>query len=224
MSIKDIEGVLSSLDSQLGWRRREISMIKINVLGSSGLTQALHIRSGIALLYAHWEGFIKNAAKIYLAHVASQKSRCIDLSPNFIAMSTWKEMNEAFQAKRPRLRVKLVHYFLNRLHEEANISTGNSYFDTSNLNYDCLADISILLGIDHGKYETKKHLIDESLLSNRNKIAHGEYLEFEEDRFIELADEVLLLIDLFKEDILEAATRRAYLTSSSPPTYVAERQ
>ncbi len=43
-------------------------------------------RAGIALLSAHFEGFIKQAANYYIIYVASQNLRLSDVQTNFVAI------------------------------------------------------------------------------------------------------------------------------------------
>jgi hypothetical protein len=52
-------------------------------------------------------------------------------------------------------------------------------------------------------------------LERRNKIAHGEYLDLTHDNYRELADEILILLRLFKTDIENAAVLSKYLQQTS---------
>lgn len=63
MSIRTTDEFLAKVDAQLIWRRKELTDLRVLVQGSSGnaIPQSMLIRAGIALLYAHWEGFVKTA-------------------------------------------------------------------------------------------------------------------------------------------------------------------
>ena len=71
----------------------------------------------------------------------------------------------------------------------------------SNLNYQLFENILETLSIDKTKYISKKKQIDESLLDRRNKIAHGEYDIPTKQMFLELFDDIVELISVFKTDI-----------------------
>jgi hypothetical protein len=71
MKIKTIEELQQKLDEDFGWRRKELTYIYTNVKSSAPLLLKTNTRIGVVMLYAHWEGFIKNGAEAYLIYVAS---------------------------------------------------------------------------------------------------------------------------------------------------------
>ena len=68
-----------------------------------------------------------------------------------------------------------------------------------------MKDIADILGIDFSPYLTKSKLIDEKLLKTRNEIAHGEYSGVDRNEYIELHQEIINLLDIFKNQIENAA-------------------
>jgi hypothetical protein len=71
-------------------------------------------------------------------------------------------------------------------------------------------NIASSIGIKIQPYESRFKLMDESLLSRRNKIAHGEYLDLDADSWRDLADEVISLMRDFKTDMENAASTSAF--------------
>jgi hypothetical protein len=66
------------------------------------------------------------------------------------------------------------------------------------------------LGLDYSSYETREKLIDEKLLKSRNTIAHGSYLATDLDGYIDLQDEVLGMMELFRNQIENSAIKKSY--------------
>ena len=75
--------------------------------------------------------------------------------------------------------------------------------------------IAHTLGLDYGEYATKAKLIDETLLRNRNNVAHGKYLVMDIEEFIGLHRAIINLMDLFSNQISNAASTKAYQRSSN---------
>jgi hypothetical protein len=74
-----------------------------------------------------------------------------------------------------------------------------------------LRDIIWTLGLDIAPYETKSKLIDESLVDRRNHIAHGEPLDIGVAEYLVLHDEVMNLLEGFRNQIQNAAATNRFL-------------
>ena len=61
MSIRTTENLIDALSNDLIWRKKELSEIKslIEVKNVSAQRHNVLVRSGVCILYSHWEGFIK---------------------------------------------------------------------------------------------------------------------------------------------------------------------
>ena len=73
-----------------------------------------------------------------------------------------------------------------------------------------LKEIVSILGLDYREYATKANLIDETLLKNRNYIAHGNYLLVDIDTFVSLHGTVIDLMSLFADQISNAVSTQTY--------------
>jgi len=67
-----------------------------------------------------------------------------------------------------------------------------------------------MLGFDYSLYATNEKLIDKKLLKTRNNVAHGEYLNIDYEEFLEVYDKVITMMDTFRNEIDNAASRQAY--------------
>ena len=211
--IRTLEQLQGVLDKDLAWRKKELAIIK-SLVTSKGSKEIIncHIRSGIALVYAHWEGFIKEAGNAYIAFVSSQKLTYSQLSNNFIAMGAKKLLNEARDSNKATIYTKLTDFFMYRLAEKCTLP--NEIDTKSNLSSEVLKEIIHILGLDYREYEIKSMVIDENLLRSRNNIAHGNYLVMEVDQFVELHETMINLMNLFSNQISNAANTKAYQSNS----------
>jgi hypothetical protein len=80
----------------------------------------------------------------------------------------------------------------------------------SNLSSEVLKEIVYTLGLDYKEYEIKAKLIDDTLLKNRNEVAHGKFVLVDTEEFINLHTTIVELIDLFANQISNAVSAKAY--------------
>jgi len=69
MKIKSIEKLQNVLDSDLVWRKKELIDLKLLIHSSDN---PVFRRAGFALISAHFEGFVKFSANMYMIYVSSQ--------------------------------------------------------------------------------------------------------------------------------------------------------
>ncbi len=200
------------LHDAITWRKAELrdikSLIQTSTFSSSKLNCLL--RSGVALLYAHWEGFVKESGTAYLEFVSMQGLKYDELAPNFIALAMKARLNEAGQTNKAIIHNEIVKFFLLELSTKSHISYDNAISTESNLSSKVLENIIYILGLDYSHYRTKAELIDEKLLKNRNHIAHGKHLIIDKSEFMEIFEEIVKLMELFYNQISNAAITEAY--------------
>ncbi len=211
MSIRTADDVNQVLAEELIWRKKELTALKFLVeANSSPDRHAVLLRSGIALLYAHWEGFVKVAGGVYLEFLKFQRLPYERLAVNFLALAARSKMLAAAQSGRVRQHIELTRFFRSGLGERGNIAQKGSISTRGNLSSSVLRDITDTLGLDYRPYETKENLIDESLVATRNSIAHGQYVVPDINDFLELYTEVLGLLEVFRNQVDNAVSTGAY--------------
>jgi hypothetical protein len=156
----------------LDWREREIASMRI-LLSGNWLTNSQRsalLRAGWAMLYAHYEGFIKNTLTIFYDEAAKAVGKCEDLPKN----------TKTFALRDPLKALRTLSYF-DLLNKIENFSTDHLTITpqfpdidtTSNLWPHVLIELLETADMDTSivkKYEVKLR----TLVSRRNNIAHGE--------------------------------------------------
>lgn len=215
MSIRTVEQLYDFLSDELVWRRLELTTLR-SLISDKTLTEGKKralLRSGVTLLYAHWEGFCKAAAGAYLEFVAMQRMEYAELSANFIALGIQRMLKDAANTNQARLHNELVVMLTKGLNQRSKIPYKNMIDTQANLSSAVLKNITESLGLNYTSFQTKEKLIDEKLLKNRNSIAYGVYLSVDENEFIELFDQILDLMSEIRNQIDNAATLGQYKAS-----------
>lgn len=209
MKIRSKEEFIDQLDTELSWRKKELTFLKGNIKANSSNYKTF-LRSGILLLYAHWEGFIKSSCEFYLSFVKHQKLPYKELRENFIALGLRNKLLEFEQTNKATIHNQMIDFVLNRLGQRANIPSENIINTGSNLNSSILCEILSSIGLDYSSYELKNNLIDSVLLKNRNSIAHGQFVELDDVEFNELHNEIIWMMDDIKTKLSNAAVLEEY--------------
>jgi len=210
MKVRSIEQLIDLLDKDLSWRKKELTFLKNNINSQSGHFKT-YLRSGILLLYAHWEGYVKKSCESYLSYVKFRKLKYNELAENFVALCIKQELTEFEQTDKSTKHCQVVDFLLNKLDQRANIPLENVIKTGSNLNSNILREILTSIGIDYSDYELKNNLLDSILLKNRNSIAHGEFVELDDVEFSELHREIIFIMDDLKTKLSNAAVLKEYM-------------
>lgn len=211
-TIRTLEQLSDSLAADLVWRKKELADLK-SLIGtgrmSSSKEKAL-LRSGITILYAHWEGFVKTAASSYLEYIAMKRLRYSELSSNFVALALKAKLSQANETNKATIFTEAIDFIRSQLEERSSVPYRDVVQTGSNLSSSIFREITCILGLDYSLYETKQVLIDEKLLARRNNIAHGEYLLLDKQDYLELHSQVINMMDTFRNQIENCATCESY--------------
>lgn len=193
--------VIDIISQDLDWREREIAAMRILLSGPS-LTdsqRAALLRAGWAMLYAHYEGFIKNALTIFYDEAAKATEKCEYLPSNtkiFALKDALRSLRNLPSADMLNKIEKFKTEHLESNHEFPDVDT------KSNLRPDIL--IALLKTADLNTSIAEKNEVKlRTLVSRRNSIAHGEksfineisYFRGFEDAVYEVLYDVALQID-----------------------------
>lgn len=213
--IRTLTQLQEVLDEEMGWRIKEVSDFKL-VAKKQPESSRTFTRAGVALLYAHWEGFIKSSSEAYLNFVDNQGHVYRDLKTCFAVFGLKGRLALLGSSRKAKPNIEALDFVLAEIDKPAKMSMSSAIDTESNLTSNVFANIAASLDISVSTYETKFNLIDESLVNRRNKVAHGEYLDLSAADFLVLADEVLQMMRGYKTDIENAATLKSYKRSIPP--------
>ncbi|MFN0312443.1 MAE_28990/MAE_18760 family HEPN-like nuclease [Kurthia sp. ISK08] len=220
-----LERLQKKLDKDFTWRKKELTIAKSNIDGSSGEELDFNLKVATTTLYSHWEGFIKNSSLLYLKYLNKKKYILARLKNNFKILHYTKNILDIEGSRKKSKYIELYEAF-SKENEDifcVNLNSNHIINTYGNLKFENLKEILFSLNIDVTDFQMKDNLIDINLLSVRNKIAHGEYHSYVnhsttsensnrvKDEFFQLYDDILSLMELFKDRIIEAALEESYL-------------
>lgn len=217
MNIRTAEQLSDRLATDLAWRKKELSEMK-SLIEAKNVSDQRHkvlVRSGVCILYSHWEGFVKLAANSYLEYVISKRLTYQELSSNFLALAMKEKLKEAKETHKPSLYIPVCEFFLYELNQRSILPKPKDVISTgSNLNSENFKEITYNLGIDFSISSKESVLIDLKLLKTRNEIAHGEDSEFNRDAYLELHKDIIGMLNKFRNDIENAAIQKKFRRDS----------
>jgi MAE_28990/MAE_18760-like HEPN len=141
-----------------------------------------------------------------------QRCRHSELSDPMIAIVLRSKLLAAEGSKKIGAHIEIVEFFRGRIEQRAVLPYKAVLRTEANLSSTVLFEIIRTIGLNSTGYEPKRHLIDHRLLAKRNHIAHGSTVDVDLDDYLCLHDEVLELMDLFRNDVENAAATRQYLS------------
>jgi MAE_28990/MAE_18760-like HEPN len=190
-TVADVE---DAVNNSLSWRRIELHALKSAIYDAeknspgSPLARAL-ARSGVALLYAHWEGFISDSCQAYVNYVAKRRLRLAELNDGLLRTALASIAKKA--AVNDERGIAALVEVVRNPQSRALLPKKTMVNTRSNLRFEVLVEIFESLGFPLDKFETKGPLINSSLCDGRNSIAHGRDLCPGPGAFEDLHREVL---------------------------------
>ncbi|MBU1170502.1 MAG: hypothetical protein KKD44_13145 [Proteobacteria bacterium] len=212
MKIRSSEDLTDRLAQDLIWRKRELSDLKYLITSAYSHRRVSVLgRSGIALLYAHWEGYIKKSSEFYLEFIRMQRLKNKDLANNFLAIAVNQQFHKVTNTSKYSSYINIVDFFKTKLNDRS-IFSHKTVIDTeSNLTSKVFKEIISTLGFDYSYYEPLEKLIDSKILGRRNKIAHGETQPIDVSEYLLLHDRIIEMLENYRTLIENAVVLKQYL-------------
>lgn len=220
------------IDEDLYWRKKEISEL-ISIVNSN--TSIVIYKSGILLIYAHWEGFIKNATKLYIKYISDKKIQLNLLTNNFKAISLKGVISECFKSHNT-LTMNNEIKFMDKFNDENKLFNtrinleshkDKDIIDTeSKLTSTVFKNIVKVVGLEYkNAYESREQYIDTNLIDRRNAIGHGSKISNNDSDLLcdvdmieelkQLKNLIFIILDELKENLFEYVEKEYFLKSNS---------
>jgi hypothetical protein len=199
--VRTLSEYLASIEKDKAWRRKEImTLVIVSKSPKRSISEQTLIRSGVPLIYGHWEGFVKKCTRDYLDFLSSRNESTHSLSGIALALAYRSKLRDAAEERSTKRFAEIINelrtFSIVRL-----FKMSDSLMTESNLSYEVFCKIYDSLGLDHLQYSTKSTFLNETLLRNRNIIAHGEYLTVTMDLFQEICTTIMSLLELVPESV-----------------------
>lgn len=209
-AIKTIEILESKLQGDLAWRKKEMLSLRL-LVNKDSTNEPLLLRAGMALLCAHFEGFVKFASKAYIQYVSEQGIRTELLKDNFAALNMKGAFSECSHSDKVSVHSELISKY-NSIHElPFKLHNRDAISTHSNPSSKKLKELLLSIGISSDIFETKANYIDKSLLENRHRVVHGDYCNLDKVDFDSTFEIIMKLIDGYEELVIEAADNKNYM-------------
>jgi hypothetical protein len=208
------------LDEQHSWRISEIRnyFLVASKYNSTSSRSNPVTRAGIPLLYAHWEGFVKEVALEYLKFLSRMRLTNSTLNDSLLAISLRKTAGLRANALDFDDLLRIISFFRDMPNESCQLKGEDSINTRSNLRWSVFREILLVMGMDPMVYHGKEVVIDARIVDVRNSIAHGEYVFIDFDSYQTVHNLVIELLSLFRSQVENALLLRNYRATSSPWT------
>lgn len=211
--IETVEELETKLQEDLAWRKKE--MLSIKMMADKGdANESILLRSGITMLCAHFEGFVKLASNCYVKYVSAQKINNCLLKDNFMAYSLTNAIKQCSNTEKISVYQKVIDkvrgiYDVPFCVKKDVISTHSNPSSTE------LKEIVASIGLETDIFDLKANYIDSNLLNNRHKVVHGERYPIDKEDFRKTFEVIMGLIEQYEELIVQAADEKKFMKESN---------
>jgi MAE_28990/MAE_18760-like HEPN len=192
-------------------RREEITRVKrvVAELRQTNLAQTAMLMA-VPLLYAHWEGFVKETVELYMEYIEKQSIAPAAANPIIFSFAIRQRLAPLLQSGSIERISEFVEWMMS-------IISGPMKFDDktvetkANLSFENLKSLCETLCIDVARLQGERRKIN-GLVHRRNNIAHtGRPPRFDESIVENDAALVLELISTFETILNECVTATPFL-------------
>jgi hypothetical protein len=198
----------------MAWRKMEMHALISALRAAAGKSPGSPVaralaRSCAALIYAHWEGFVKESCQCYVDYVAVRRLKFDELNDGLLRTALLGLAKRVMSGDEAGTSTLLE--LIRRPREARAQLPKNTMVDTrSNLRFDVLCEILSSAGLSIDGFSMKSNFINRSLCDVRNSIAHGRGLFPTLDEIETMHGEVLEMMELVYNMIMSSVRTGDY--------------
>lgn len=196
------------------WRIREISDLKTAIRRADQNLGKVLLRALVTISYAHWEGHVRNSAKLYLIHVALRKHPYTSLNSQFLKNYFLPRLTALSKSKGSiESRFNFLDEILTSSNKQFSRVNDDLINTKSNLNSEVLREICLVCDISYQEFIEHEAFIDAMLLKRRNAIAHGEDTFIAKDDLDEVTNTTIALMRMFGDALDNQVQLKTYMAA-----------
>jgi hypothetical protein len=206
------EWLIDELDDELAKRRRELIDLRLLVATASGPRQETLARACVSMAYAHWEGFSKQALRLYLDHLGKLRIKLGDLKYELQALALLAKLKSMGGPEKSITNAATLLKDLDSRNSEIFFVDSKEIMRIGNMtseNLRLVLEFAALTYLPY--YATRANFIDSVICARRHLIAHGEILPVSVGDARDIILDVLTLCDEINAQVQTAALYREYL-------------
>lgn len=206
------------LEHALATRKRELTTFRFVLARQSESDEKPLARSGICLLYAHWEGFVVEGARKHLYFLRREVFMLKELSPSYLALALRRKILDHSSSTRQGQVVEIVQAVADAIRSDsvAQFASPQTIGAQSNLDSDRLYELLRCIGLNTGSFDLSRTAVVDRLVGLRNAIAHGEQVPVDRKTYYELHQSAIEAMGLFRDLLLDHADNQRHLTREYP--------
>ena len=206
------EWLIDRLDDDLANRRRELIDLRLQVATTRGAREAALSRTCVVMAYAHWEGFTKQAFRLYLEHLVKLRLKIVDLKYELQALCLFAKMKGAMITGSSVGNAAALLKDLDARSSDIFVVDGQQAVRVGNMTSENLKLLLELTALQYmPAYAMRENFIDSVVCKNRHLIAHGEMSRVAAADARSIVADVIALCQDVNNQVQTAAVYREYL-------------
>jgi hypothetical protein len=213
------DDIQSQIAENLDRRRLEITNLRRIVLNHVGKPlESTVVRMCVPMVYAHWEGYVKEACQLYLEHIEASVAKAGQLQPALLGYLWTPKLKPIMGGLSFERRKTIAECALIDVVGPIQFGDAEKAINTqSNLNFSALEGIAKDLCLNVGSLASWKRHLD-ALVHMRNNIAHGSSPRtLSRSDFEEHAEAVTTLMEGFEGVLLDSIRNARFCRPRSKP-------
>lgn len=204
-----------ALNDDFGWRRVELAHLKRTLSDAakaredSPATRGLS-RAMVAVCYAHWEGYSRNALERYAVLLSRRKPK-LSLVSDGLLIEHMQKLLRRISSGDGDAREVLASVVRGEIDERIGLDRAMLANTRSNLRFSVLEELFERGCIPIEAFELRANLIDVHLCDRRNEVAHGRALFVSAEDSSTLCDEALALMGDMRDVLMTQVRAKKYL-------------